>query len=212
MMSRKREYNRIQRHKTVSGTLSVHRNGYGFVTPDAGGDDIFIPARYLRENLHGDRVEVDVEEKSRGGKREGRIRKTLERGVKRITGIFSNRRSGAMLQPADERFPAFLISSASTGGAREGEVVVAEIVSYPRDGHPAVAGIIEVLGAADDPEVEILTVIRKYDLPSIFPPQVLKAAKSIAEIPSESDYSDALRPTSRPRSTSVCRQKTSRCC
>ena len=186
-MSRNREHNSIQRHKTVSGALSVHRNGYGFVAPDAGGEDIFIPARYLRENLHGDRVEVEIQERSRGGKSEGRIRKTLERGVKRITGIFSNRRSGALLLPADERFPACLISAGSTGGAREGEVVVAEIVSYPQERQPAVVRIVEVLGAADDPEVELLTVIRKYDLPSIFPPQVLKAAKDVPETPSETD-------------------------
>jgi len=186
-MSRKTERKGVRSHKTVSGALSVHRDGYGFVSPDAGGDDIFIPARYLRENLHGDRVEVEIQEHSRGGKSEGRIRKTLERGVKRITGIFAYRRSGALLQPADERFPAILITPGATGGAREGEVVVAEIVSYPQERQPAVARVIEVLGAADNPEVEILTVIRKYDLPSVFPPQVLKSAKTIPETPSQAD-------------------------
>ncbi len=47
--------------ETLTGRLTVHRDGYGFVTPESGGDDVFIPARYLRGNLHGDRVEVALE-------------------------------------------------------------------------------------------------------------------------------------------------------
>src|SRR5512136_1730086 len=72
----------------VAGKLSTHRDGYGFVAPDEGGEDIFIPARYLRENLHGDRVEVRVFARGRDGKREGRIVRTLERGQQRIVGRF----------------------------------------------------------------------------------------------------------------------------
>jgi len=173
--------------KPVVGTLSVHRDGYGFVSPDAGGEDIFIPARYLRENLHGDRVEVESNFHGRGAKREGRITKTLERAAKLITGIFSIRRNGGMIQPNDERLPACLVSSASFGGARDGEVVVAEIVSYPKDGHPAVAKVVEVLGSPDNPEVEILAVIRKYELPDSFSPQVMKVAKAVPETLSEED-------------------------
>jgi len=171
----------------VSGSLSVHRDGYGFVTPDAGGEDIFVPARYLRENLHGDRVLVESQSSGKGAKREGRITKTLEHAVKRITGIFYLRRNGGMVRPNEERFPACSIAPALFGGAREGEVVVAEIVSYPREGQPALARVVEVLGAPDNPEVEILAVIRKYELPDSFSPQIMKAALSVPTAPSDSD-------------------------
>lgn len=176
-----------QGSRPFSGILAVHRDGYGFVTPDAGGDDIFVPARYLRENLHGDRVEVEVQYGGRGDKREARISRTLERSVKRITGIFSTRRTGGFIRPSDERLPGFHVSPESFSRAKDGEVVVGEITSYPQDRHPGVAKVVEVLGAPDNPEVEVLTVIRKFDLPDSFSPQVMKAAGAVPELLNETD-------------------------
>lgn len=177
-----------QAGRPVAGTLSVHRDGYGFVTPDAGGDDLFIPARYLRENIHGDRVEVEVQSSNKGGKKEGRIYRTLERSIKRITGILLSRRSGGFVRPYDERLPGFNVLKGDFLKAREGEVVVAEITSYPLERQLGTARVVEILGAPDSPEVEILSVIRKYDLPDTFSPQTLKAANSVQQIPSESDF------------------------
>ena len=186
-MMHKKQRSKEQHSSPVSGKLSVHRDGYGFVTPDSGGEDIFIPARYLRDNLHGDQVHVESQSSGKGAKREGRITKTLERAVKRITGIFYLRRNGALVRPNEERFPACFISPAEFRGARDGEVVVAEIVSYPKDGHPPLARVVEVLGAPDNPAVEILAVIRKYELPDSFSPQVMKAAAAVAGSPAEAD-------------------------
>jgi len=185
-------YHKKQRSKDrhsspVSGRLSVHRDGYGFVTLDAGGEDIFIPARYLRENLHGDRVLVESQSAGKGAKREGRITKTLERAVTQITGIFYLRRTGGMVRPNEERFPSCVIAPGHFGGAREGEVVVAEIVSYPKEGQPATARVVEVLGLPDSPEVEILAVIRKYDLPDSFSAQIMQAALAVPTTPSAAD-------------------------
>lgn len=167
-------------NRRLSGTLSVHRDGFGFVAPDGGGEDIFVPARYLRENLHGDKVEVEVLRGGRSGKSEGRIAGTRERAVKRVVGLFRLRQDGALVQPADDRLPWLVIPQASRGPAREGEVVVAELVAYPTDQQPPLGKIIEVLGAADDPEVELLAVIRKFELPYQFPPAVLQYAKRFA--------------------------------
>lgn len=164
----------------IAGTLSVHRDGFGFVAPAGGGDDVFIPARYLRENIHGDTVEVEVQSSGRGGKREGRIAETKERAVRRIVGIFRLRSSGALVQPDDDRLPWLVIPHAAYGGAHEGEVVVADIVSYPADSHPPTGRIIEVLGSPDDPEVELLMVIKKFELPYLFPEKVLHSANEVS--------------------------------
>src|SRR6185369_2147411 len=172
--------NKVNRSQSaIAGTLSVHRDGYGFVTPAAGGEDIFIPARYLRENLHGDRVEIILQGESPRGKREGRIARTIERGVARVTGIFSWDRRGGVVRPDDQRLPSILIPASSAGLARDGEVVVAELISYPEDHKPPFGKIIEVLGSPDDPEVEVMTIIRKFDLPYEFPDAVLKYAKGV---------------------------------
>ena len=184
MAFKKRQQSRgkQQQHvRSIPGTLSVHRDGFGFVAPDGGGDDVFVPARYLRENIHGDKVDVEIVSAGRGGKREGRIAATRERAVKRIVGIFRLRSSGSLVQPDDDRLPWLVIPQAAGGGAREGEVVVAEIVSYPADRHPPTGRIVEVLGSPDDPEVELLTVIRKFELPNQFPDKVLHCADGVPQ-------------------------------
>lgn len=182
-----RHHDRQRSAQRIMGTLSVHRDGFGFVAPDGGGEDIFIPARYLRENLHGDKVEVEIQRGGRGGKREGRISATRERGVKRIVGIFRVRGSGALLQPDDERLPWFVIPRSASAGAREGEVVVAELHSYPADGQPPTGRVVEVLGSADDPAVELLTVIRRFELPDQFPDKVLQSAAGVSREVSAAD-------------------------
>jgi ribonuclease R len=116
----------------ITGRLSTHRDGYGFVTPDEGGEDIFIPARYLRENMHGDRVEVSIVAHNRSGKEEGRIVKTLERAYTRIVGRFVKTRDFGHVVPDEERITRDLyIPPGAAGKAESGQVVVAEITRYP---------------------------------------------------------------------------------
>lgn len=166
----------------MTGRLSAHRDGYGFVTPDGGGDDIFIPARYLRENLHGDRVEVRVIARGRTGKPEGRIVRTLERALTRLVGRFEKTKNFGHVVPDEERVTRDLfIPPGFTGKAESGQVVVAEITLYPTPHRSAEGRIVEVLGWPDDPGVEAETIIRKFDLPHAFPDQVLAAARAVAQ-------------------------------
>ena len=166
----------------ITGKLSTHRDGYGFVTPDQEGEDIFIPARYLRENIHGDRVEVTVVAHNRVGKREGRIIRTLERGYTRIVGRFEKKEKSGQVIPEEQRIArALYIPPGAAGNAESGQVVVAEITVYQTSQRTAEGKIIEVLGWPDDPEVEAQTIIRKYDLPHIFPPQVLADARNFTQ-------------------------------
>ena len=73
--------------KSVKGTLSTHRDGYGFVTPTGGGEDVFIPQRYMKSAMHGDTVEVQAgQSRMGGGKQEGRITAIAERASSRIVG------------------------------------------------------------------------------------------------------------------------------
>ncbi len=165
---------------TISGKLSTHRDGYGFVTPDDGGPDVFIPARYLRENFHGDRVEVRLIPHGRGDKREGRIVRTVERGQARVVGRFERGKGLSRVIADDLRIAHRIhIPYRAAGGAVDGQMVVAEITAYPR-GHEGTEGrIVEVLGWPDEAEVEALIIIRKYDLPDQFPADVKGAAAAI---------------------------------
>jgi len=164
----------------IAGKLSTHRDGYGFVTPDKGGEDIFVPARFLRENLHGDRVEVRISSNKRDGKKEGRIVRTLERGQTRIVGRFEQGKNICRVIPDENRITHdILINPNGSGKAISGQVVVAEITTYPNGQHSAEGRVIEVLGWPDQADVEVLTIIRKHDLPDRFPEDALAAASSV---------------------------------
>lgn len=167
----------------ITGKLSTHRDGYGFVSPDDGGEDIFIPARFLRENMHGDRVEVRVTSSRRVGKREGRIVGTLERGYTKITGRFEQTKNFAHVIPDEPRVAhdIHITTKSASGKAKSGQMVVVEITSYPTRQRFAEGKIVEVLGWPDDPEVEAMTVIRKFDLPDRFSDEALAIAGSVPQ-------------------------------
>ncbi|UFS69700.1 ribonuclease R [Geomonas sp. RF6] len=165
---------------TVRGKLVCHREGYGFVVPEDGGDDLFIPARYLRDSLSGDTVEAQVVSTRRDGKREGRVTALVKRGVTSVVGRYEAAGRGGRVIPDDDRLGRdVFIPPGAAGNALTGETVVAEIVSYPTP-HSGMSGkIVEVLGHPSDPEVEVMTVVRKFELPYAFSDGALaEAAKA----------------------------------
>ena len=176
------------RMATVRGVISLHRDGYGFLAPEGGGEDLYIPARYLRESMQGDRVEACALPPRHDGKREGRIVRTLERGVRTVVGTYRELRQGGIVVASEERPGSdILVPLNARATARNGDVVVAEITAYPTEQRGAAGRVTEVLGRPDDPEVEVLTIIRKHGLLDTFPPDALAEARSI-----ENDFSDSV--------------------
>ena len=172
----------------VIGRLSCHREGFGFVVPDEGGDDIFIPARFLRENMHGDKVAVRIEAVKGPGKSEGRIVRTLERGCTRLVGRFEAARNFGYVIPDEQRINYDIyIPPSAYGAAESGQVVVAEITAYPAIQRNPEGRIVEVLGWPDDPEVEVQTILRKFDLPHAFSAATLAEARSIRQTITDAD-------------------------
>ena len=172
----------------VTGRLSCHRDGYGFVSPEEGGDDIFIPARFLRENMHGDKVAVRVEEGREHGKREGRVVRTLERGYTRIVGRFETSKNFGCVIPDEQRINHDIyIPPSAYSKAKSGQVVVAEITAYPVAHRNPEGRIVEVLGWPDDPEVEVKTILSKYELPHLFSAAAVEQARAVPQAPAARD-------------------------
>jgi len=166
---------------TVKGKISIHRDGYGFITPEGGTDDIFVPARYLGGAMHGDLVSARVEaSRGRQGKLEGRVVAVLKRANSRVVGRFQQTGKGAFLIPEDQHLnTGFLIPSRSVNGAVDGQQVVIEVTAWPTQGGPAEGRVIEILGWPDDPDVEVQTVIRRFDLPHTFEAATLAEAEAV---------------------------------
>lgn len=172
----------------VTGRLSCHRDGYGFVKPDSGGEDIFIPARRLLSSMHGDRVRVSFNRRRGSDRREGRIVETLERGYTTVVGRYEAAGAGGFIIPDDGRITgAISVAPADRGKARHGDMVVALITAYPDAGRSAAAKVTEVLGRPDDPEVEVLAIARKYGLPHLFPDEVLEEARAVSGAVTDKD-------------------------
>ena len=168
------------------GRLALHRDGYGFVAADDGGEDIFVPARYLGECMNGDRVEVTIVRRGRFGKREGRVVRIIERGERTVVGTLRTSGRATILIPSDERTPPLRIEDDRRSSGRVGQLVVAEIVRYPTENVPAAGRVVEALGTPGDPFVEILAVIRKHGLPDRFSPGAIAEALAVPqEVPSE---------------------------
>jgi len=165
---------------SLKGTISIHRDGFGFVKPESGGEDIFIPGKYINNALHGDTVSVRAEKsRSQRGKLEGRVVAIMERANSRIVGRLQQSKRGATVVPEELRIgTSFTVAANGVNGAVDGQQVVIEVTSWPVGGRPPEGKVIEILGWPDDPDVEVQTVIRKFALPHEFKPEALAEAQA----------------------------------
>ena len=174
----------------ATGTFIGHARGFGFVTPDAGGDDIFIPASETMGAMQKDRVLYKVLHKAEKGKKaDGVIVRILERGQQRIVGTFEAGSKGYGFVVADDKKIAkdIFISRDNTKGAVTGHKVVVEITDYGEDRRNPEGKIIEILGHVNDPGVDILSVIRRYELAVEFPEEVYAEIEHLGTEVAEAD-------------------------
>jgi ribonuclease R len=163
----------------VVGDLLVHPDGYGFVTPEGGGQDIYLTGVNLKEAWHGDRVVVRIEGR-RGRRREGKVIRILERKVREVIGLLHLTGDTYYVKPEEERFLFdLIIVPEGLSGAQPGDMVRARVINYPTAHLNPQGEVIEVLGAVEDAAVQTRLVILKYSLPDAFPPDVLAEARRV---------------------------------
>jgi ribonuclease R len=169
--------------KTFVGTLKMHREGnYGFLLPDDPGlEDVFVPIRRIGEALDMDRVRASYWRGS-DGRLEGAVEEILERGKRYWVGTLGKLDKRYVVEcPAGRKRILFRVDGEDLKGARLGDSIGIEAVSYPVPPHPGVAKVVQIFGARGDEATEIDIVILKHQLPRNFPDQVVWEAKQIAE-------------------------------
>ncbi len=158
----------------VTGTVSGHRDGFGFVVRDDGEeDDVYLSAREMRSLFDGDRVAVSIVGTDRRGKPEGKLVEVLERGTHEIVGQFIRERGIGVLIPDNPSLShRVLIGKGDSGGARPGEIVVAEIIDFPSYVEQATGRIVRVLGSPGQKGIATDIAIESHGLPTRWPKKV----------------------------------------
>ncbi|TSH90778.1 ribonuclease R [Verticiella sediminum] len=171
----------------IAGRVQGHRDGFGFLIRDDGGQDLFLSPREMLKVLHGDRVLVRPSGEYRG-KPEGQIVEVIERRTNRLVGRFLHERGMDVVVPEDQRIKHdVLIAPADANGAQPGQVVTVEIVAQPTRHTQPRGRIVEILGEVDDPGMEIEIAVRKFDVPHEFSEAAARQAAKLPDAVRKSD-------------------------
>jgi len=170
-----------ERMELIPGRVLAHRDGYAFVRPERGGDDIYLAPREAQRTLHGDKVLVRVAGLDRRNRPYGHLVEILERAHERIVGRYFRDRGFGFVVPDNRHLHQdVLIPADAAGDAHDGQIVVAVIEQQPERHTQPVGRVVEILGEHMAPGMEIEIAIRSYNLPCEWPAEVTRAA---AEIP-----------------------------
>lgn len=187
-------YGLPERMNLVVGKLSMTGKGYGFIIPDFRQEetdtDVFVPGAMLASAMNGDRVVARVTPSTVPGRaREGEIIRIVERANTKIVGTFASSKSFGFVTPDDQKIGQdIFIPKKSFGGAKTGMKVVAEITKWPEGRHSAEGAVVELLGRAGDPGVDVLSVMRQYDLVQEFPHDVQAEADRVPQKVKPDEY------------------------
>jgi len=182
--TRNNRYGVPERMNLLRGRVQAHPKGFAFLIPDEPDHpDVYLHANDLKSAMNGDIVLARVTSKSSaGGRLEGEVVRVVQRAVTQIVGTFEHHESFGFVIPDDKRINRDLfIPQEGFGGAVTGQKVVARIVTYPEGRSAATGEIIEILGHKDDPGVDILSIIRKHQLPESFPDEVMAEAEAVPD-------------------------------
>ena len=191
--NRKNRY-RLIGENFAEGIYRKNQRGFGFVKIDDREDEIYIAKEDSLNALNGDRVLIEITEEQNKVKRaEGKIKKIIKHEKETVVGTFQESRNFGFVVPDDKAFGTdIFISKGKFLNAKNNQKVVVKITKYPQKGKNAEGEIIEVLGSIDEAGVDMLSIIKEYDLPAEFPENVIEEAKKYGNKIDEKDIQNRI--------------------
>ena len=164
----------------IKGKVIGHADGFGFLKPEDGRDDLFLDPKQMHKAFHGDVVLARVTGVDRRGRLEGSIVEVLERAFNKVVGRLFVEQGVAFVIAENKRINQdILVPPDQLKGAKAGQVVTVEMMAYPTKNSEPIGRVIEVLGNYADPGMEIEIALRKHDLPHEFTKAAVDAAKKL---------------------------------
>ena len=178
----------LTEEKELTGKFSCSGRGYGFVET-AEGEDLYIPEEETGGAFHGDTVQVRLLTSGGGKRREARVVRILNRGLRQIVGSYDCRKENyGFVVPDNRRIPCdIFIPKGCSGGASDGQKVIVEITDYGAEGRSPEGRVTEILGHPWDPGIDILSIVKGFEIPVEFSEKVNNQAARAAKAVSGAD-------------------------
>ena len=177
----------------VKGIFISNEKGFGFVEVEGEEEDYFIPEKNIGGAFHHDTVLVAVEPFSTGKRKEGKVIKVLSHEISEVVGYFQKNKSFGYVLPDNNRISSDIyIPGKYTMGAVQGHKVVVKITDYGSKDRKPEGKVIEILGHVNDPGVDILSIVKGYNIPCEYPKEVMEQIENIPEEVQEKDKEDRL--------------------
>ena len=173
--TRNNSYALPERMELVKGRVIAHRDGFGFLRPDSGGDDLFLPPRQMDKLFHGDEILALPLKPDNRGRMIVRVVRIIEDKPKQVVGRFFIDSDIGLVIPDDSRTKhEIMIAQEHRNGVRHGQVVLVELIKRGRSHMAATGKVVEVLGQDMEPGMEVEMALRSHDIPHSWP-QALEA-------------------------------------
>lgn len=171
-----------EENRFIEGIFRRHERGFGFVIVEDQEDDIYIAKEDSKDAFSGDRVLVKLKKKSNGARQEGIILKVIEHKKDTLVGTFQKNKNFGFVIPDDKKLCRdIFISKKNFGKARNNHKVLVQITKYPQKGKKAEGKILEVIGNVNEAGIDMLSLIKDYELPYRFPKDVVKEAQKFGD-------------------------------
>ncbi|TRX52823.1 ribonuclease R [Thalassomonas sp. M1454] len=181
-----KQYAVATKSSVITGVVIGHRDGFGFLKPDEGDKDLYIPYYEMRKLIHGDVVEARVTASDDSkGRQEVKVLDILEPRKDKIIGRLFVDKSVITVIPEDAKINHEIIIPAEKRlAARQGQMVIVEIIQRPSKHSGPVGKVVEVLGEHMAPGMEIQVALHQHDIPHEWPSELLA---EISTLPPEVD-------------------------
>ena len=185
--NRRQGYGVVSKLELIKGRVIGHPEGYGFLNPDDGSEDVYLSPRQMRELLHGDHAVVRLAGIDRRGRREGTVVEILEHNTRRVVGRFFRESGVGFVVPDNKRINQdIMIAPEQQGQAQPGQIVVVELVTQPSKRSHPIGQIVEVLGDHMAPGMEVQIALFSHDIPFEWPKAALSEAQQFgATVPTD---------------------------